>query len=105
MESKDIPQRQEVPPVPHAPTFHVRIDGDNFRVETEHPTGEFLLTLVGKRPCAFELLAQFAPHRQEIIQPGDEIDLRQPGLTGFITVHKDVPTIFINDNPYPISTG
>ena len=36
--------------VPHAKAYHVRIDGEEVRVETAHPTGEELLHKVHKRP-------------------------------------------------------
>src|SRR5436309_743980 len=45
--------------VPHAEIFRVPIDCERVRITTQHPTGELLLSRVHKRPCAFELIAEF----------------------------------------------
>jgi hypothetical protein len=91
--------------VPHAPAYRVRIDGEVFRIETPRPTGELLLGKVGKRPCAFELVEEFVHHKNNVVEPEEEVDLRKPGLKGFITAHKEIVTIFINDGPYRIERG
>ena len=91
--------------VPHAPSYRVRIDGETFRIDTTKPTGKFLLEKVGKRPCAFELIAEFVHHENDVIEPDEEIDLRRRGLKGFITAHKEIVTIFINNDPYKIERG
>ena len=93
---------QEVPP---AKVYRVRIDGETVKVETAHPTGEFLLTKVHKRPCAFELIAEFVHHQNLVIEAEEVVDLRRHGLKGFITAHKEIVTIFINDKPYKIERG
>jgi len=87
---------EEVPP---APAYHVRIDGEVFKIETQRPTGELLLAKVHKRPCAFELIAEFVHHENEVIEAEEEIDLRKHGLKAFITAHKEIVTIFINPDP------
>ncbi len=88
---------QEVPP---AKVYRVRIDGETVKVETAHPTGELLLSKVHKRPCAFELIAEFVHRENVVIESEEVVDLRQHGLKGFITAHKEIVTIFINDKPY-----
>ena len=40
-----------------------------------------------------------------VIEPGETVDLRQHGLKGFITAHKEIVTILINGDPYPIERG
>jgi hypothetical protein len=91
--------------VPHAPAYHVRIDGESFRIDTPRPTGEQLLGKVGKRPCAFELIEEFVHNKNNVVEPNEEVDLRKRGLKGFVTAHKEVVTIFINDAPYQIERG
>jgi hypothetical protein len=93
--------------VPHAKTYRVRIDGEVVKVHTPCPTGEELLHKVGKRPCAFELIAEFRDHKNRVIEPDETVDLRQHGLKGFITAHKEIVTIFIGgpDYPYKIERG
>lgn len=90
---------------PHAHTYVVTIDNQKFKVNTSTPTGEFLLSLVGKRPCADELLAEYSHHEAQVVDPNTEVDLRAQGLKGFITAPKTVVTIFIDNNPYPIERG
>jgi hypothetical protein len=91
--------------VPLAPAYRVRIDGEVFRIDTPKPTGELLLSKVGKRPCAFELIEESAHGKNDVVEPDEEVDLRKPGLKGFITAHKEIVTIFINDAPYRIERG
>lgn len=91
--------------VPHAKRYRVRIDGEIVTVETPEPTGAMLLSKVGKRPCAFELIAEYMHHDNDVIEPEETVDLRKHGLKGFITAHKEIVTIFINDKPYPIERG
>ena len=91
--------------VPHAPAYRVRIDGETFRIDTPRPTGELLLGKVGKRPCAFELIEEFVRDKNDVVEPNEEVDLRRRGLKGFITAHKEIVTIFINGDPYPIERG
>ena len=82
--------------VPHAPAYIVRIDGEKFRIDTPRPTGEQLLQKVDKRPCAFELIEEFAHHENNVVEPKEEVDLRKKDLKGFITAQKEIVTIFIN---------
>jgi hypothetical protein len=91
--------------VPHAEIFHVPIDCERVKAETQHPTGELLLSKVHKRPCAFELIAEFVHCENRVIESGETVDLRQHGLKGFITAHKEIVTIFIKGDPYPIERG
>jgi hypothetical protein len=92
--------------VPHAGVYRVRIDDETVKVHTPCPTGEELLQKVGKRPCGFELIAEFYHHHENsVIEPEEKVDLRQHGLKGFITAQKEIVTIFINDKPYHIERG
>jgi hypothetical protein len=91
--------------VPHAPAYRVRIDGETVRVDTPRPTGEELLAKVHKRPCAFELIEEFVHHRNDVVEPHEEVDLRKKGLKGFITAHREIVAIFINADPYQIERG
>ena len=91
--------------IPHARAYRVRIDGEAFRIDTQHPTGEQLLQKVHKRPCAFELIAEFVHHKNDVVEPKEQVDLRQKGLKGFITAHTEIVTIFINGDPYQIERG
>ncbi len=91
--------------VPHAKAYKVRIDGEMVRVDTPTPTGELLLSKVHKRPCAFELIEEFTHRESCVVEPGEIVNLRQHGLKGFITAHKEIVTVFINRNPYPIERG
>ena len=92
-------------PVPHARSYRVVIDGEKQRIETPAPTGKELLDLVGKSPCSFELIAEFIHHENNVIDPDEVINLRQHGLKGFITAHKEIVTICIQGSPYPIHRG
>lgn len=91
--------------VPPAKVYRVRIDDQTVRVDTAHPTGELLLGKVHKRPCAFELIAEFVHHENAVVEPEEAVDLRQHGLKGFITAHKEIVTIYINGQPYKIERG
>jgi Multiubiquitin len=91
--------------IPHAERYRVRVDGEEVVVETAHPTGEMLLQKVGKRACAFELIEEFLHEEADVVEPEEVLDLRRPGLKGFITAHKERVIIFINGKPYPIERG
>ncbi len=75
------------------------------KVHTSHPKGEELLHKVRKRPCGYELIAEFRHGENFVVEPYEAIDLRKHGLRGFITAHKEIVTIFINDKPYSIERG
>lgn len=94
-------------PVPHGHAYRVPIDDEKVRIDTPTPTGEQVLAKVGKRPCAYELIAEFAHHQNQVIEPHEVIDLRERGFKGFITAHKEIVTIFIGgpEKPYPIERG
>jgi len=91
--------------VPHAKTYHVRIDCEKVSLDTAHPNGEMLLSKVGKRPCAFELIAEFVHCENDVVESNEVVDLRQRGLKGFITAHKEIVEIFINGTAYNIERG
>lgn len=91
--------------VPAARAYRVRIDCETVVVRTQHPTGEMLLRLVGKRPCAFELIEQSTHCGNDVVDPAESVDLRKKGLRGFVTAHKETVTITVNNEPYPIVKG
>ncbi len=91
--------------LPHTKAYKVRIDAETVRVDTPTPMGEMLLSMVHKRPCAFELIEEFTHHESEVVEPGETVNLHKHGLKGFITAHKEIVTIFINGKPYPIGRG
>src|SRR5260221_5333730 len=93
--------------VPHGKKFRIRIDCETVTVDTPDPKGGLLLARVGKRPCAYELIAEFVHCENRVIEPDETIDLRQRGLKGFITAHKEFVTIFIGgpEHPYRIERG
>ena len=91
--------------VPDARHYLVRIDCEVVKVGTPTPTGEMLLARVGKRPCAFELIEELNCGENDVVEPEETVNLRKHGLKGFITAHKEIVTIFMNDKPYPIERG
>ncbi len=91
--------------IPHAKAYLVRIDGERVKVDTPSPTGEMLLNKVGRRSCAFELIEEFVHDENEVIEPSETVNLRKHGLKGFITAHKEIVTIFVNDGPYQMERG
>jgi len=91
--------------VPHAKAYRICIDGEVVTVDTPNPTGEMLLAKAGKRFCAFELIEESAHCENNVVEPGETVNLRKRGLRGFITAHRETVTIFINGNPYPIVKG
>src|SRR5258708_7085831 len=101
----DYAQRGE--DVPHGKKFRVRIDCETVTVDTAEPKGALLFDRVGKRPCAFELIAEFVHCDNRVIEPDETVDLRQRGLKGFITAHKEFVTIFIGGpgDPYRVKRG
>src|ERR1051326_9182808 len=94
-------------PVPAAHAYHVRIDCERFKVDTDRPTGQFLLELVRKRPCAYELISEFNHCENQVVEPHETVDLRQHGLKGFLTAHKEIVTVFFGDQdtPFHIERG
>lgn len=91
--------------VPHARGYKVRIDCERIEVDTPHPTGEMLLAKVHKRSCAFELIAEYVHCENEVVEPGETVDLRKHGLKGFITAHREIVTISVNNDPYRLERG
>jgi sulfur carrier protein ThiS len=93
-------------PVPHARYYRVTIDGEKYRVETPTPTGKDLLDMAGKSPWGFELIEEFVhPRENEVVEPGEKVDLHKHGLKGFITAHKEIVTIFIQGTAYQVERG
>jgi hypothetical protein len=110
----DVPQKDEIDvfelsqrgdEIPHGKVYRVRIDGEVVRIDTPQPTGELLLSKVGKRSCAFELIEEFVDGKNNIVEPSEELDLRRKGLKGFITAHREIVAIFIDRDRYWIERG
>jgi hypothetical protein len=79
--------------IPHARSYRVRIDHHEVKVDTASPTGKELMSKVHKRPCAFELIAEYVHRENEVVEPDEKVDLRKHGLRGFITAQKEIVTI------------
>lgn len=105
METKEHQNSEANKERPPRHEYRIHIDGEVVEVETQHPTGELLLKKVGKRPCAFELIEELQDHENDVVEPDETVDLETHGLKRFITAHKEVVTIFVNGNPYPIDRG
>ncbi len=95
---------EELPP---GEKFRIHIDCDTVTVDTPVPDGQLLLVRVGKRPCAYELIAEFVHCENRVVEPDETFDLRQRGLKGFITAQREIVTIFIGgpEHPYQIERG
>ncbi len=85
--------------------FEVPIDGHSVRFATAIQTGLALLESVHKRPCAFELIAEFTHRENDVVEPDETIDIADKHLKGFITAHKENVTVFFGQTPYLISRG
>lgn len=85
--------------------FCARIDGRQVHFDTAHPTGEELLNKVGKRSCAFALIEELRHHHNDVVEPGERVNLTKHELKGFITAHKEIVTISINGDPYTVERG
>src|SRR5690242_1858288 len=79
---------------PHARHYAFRVDHTRVVVDTPTLTGAEILCKVGKRPCAFELIEEFVHCENDVVEPKEPVDLRQRGLKGFITAHKEIVTIY-----------
>ena len=90
---------------PHTTTYHVHIDGHEVAVHEQHPTGEALLALIDRKPCAFELIAEFKHRENDVIEPHETVNLADHNLKRFITAHKEIVTITIEGSPYTIERG
>ena len=109
MDSSDFAEHAidaaQPPGGPHSTIYHVHIDGSEVAVHEQHPTGEALLALVGKKPCAFELIAEFRHHENDVIEPRETVALGDHSVKRFITARKEIVTIYIEGNPYSIERG
>lgn len=90
---------------PHTTIYRVHIDNHEVDVHEQHPTGEALLALVGKKPCAFELIAEYKHHENNVVEPQETVDLADHNLKRFMSAHKEIVTIYIDGNPYTIERG
>jgi hypothetical protein len=90
---------------PHGQRYRVRVDGDNYEIDTARPSEAALLALVNKRECAFELIEELRDRENYVVEPGETIDLHKPGLKGFITAHRAIVTIKLENIDYFIERG
>jgi hypothetical protein len=95
---------------PNARTFHVHIDDKRVTVDGAVHNRVFLLGLVGRNQEEYELIEEFVDAGDnEVVERGEKVDLRTPGLRGFITAskhhHQRPARISIDDVPYKIPTG
>ena len=93
------------PEAPHGRTFPVRIDDHEVLLHEQHPTGRDLLAAVGKKPCAFDVISLFKHDERRTIGANETVDLGHSGVDKFVTAHKDIVDIMINDNPFTIARG
>lgn len=87
--------------------YPARVDHEVFHVLKPHPTGTDLLALVHKKPCAFELIEVFHDHeRTNVVLPDERVDLRKPGLKGYLSAHREIVDIYLmSEKPLPIQRG
>jgi hypothetical protein len=91
--------------IPHGRHYRTKVDCEVVRVDTLTPTGETLLRKVGKRHCAYELIAEFHHCENQVVEPDETIDLRTHGLKGFITAHREIVKVFFGKDGYSIERG
>jgi hypothetical protein len=91
--------------IPHGRTYRTKVDCETVRVDTLTPTGKLLLEKVCKRTCAYELIAEFVHCENQVVEPHETIDLRTPGLKGFITAHREIVEIFFGKDAVRIERG
>jgi hypothetical protein len=100
-------QEHGAPGAAHQHNKHqARIDHETFHVESQFMRGDALLALVGKKPCAYDLIEVFKDESQNnVVLPDEIVDLDARGLKGFITAHKEIVTISITGVAKEIQRG
>ena len=68
--------------------YMIRIDGDNYAVDSPKITGAAILELAGKIPGEWSLNQKFRGGKRERIEPASEVDLTRPGIERFETIRK-----------------
>jgi hypothetical protein len=91
--------------VPHAHRYGIRIDDDKYELRERKPKMETILALRGVGPCSHELLRLFRHKDAVPIEPGQIVDLGEPGSERFATVHREIVTIYVQGNAAEIKRG
>ena len=68
--------------------FLIKIDKEKFRVQSPIKTEE-ILTVAGLNPDDYHLQQKFRGGKREKLEPGQEIDLTEPGVERFESVPKE----------------
>lgn len=94
--------RHDPPPV--CQRYRIRVDRQQFVVSDSAMTGEDILALAGKVTEEWVLAQKFRGGRREVIQPGELVDFRTPGIERFETVERQVqagaPTFPLSDDDH-----
>jgi hypothetical protein len=97
LEGKHVP--------PHAKRFVIRIDDDKYETENPEPTGDELLALRGQCSCSHELEQLFRHKDAQRIGATQTVNLLEHGVERFVTVTREVVTIFVDTSPIEIPRG
>lgn len=68
--------------------YVIRIDGENYAVDSPKITGTEILELAGKTPEEWSLNQKLRGGKRERIEPASEVDLTRPGVERFETIRK-----------------
>jgi hypothetical protein len=85
--------------------YELRVDNDQFSVETALISGTDVLALARKRPCSFSLVSVLKHGGEQAVGPDDLIDLGQPGIERFITLEKDEVQVRVDDQVVTLTRG
>lgn len=83
----------------------VRIDDNQYHLESSKVKGAELLDLVAKPSCRYALVQVLRGADDQFIEPDEEVDVSSPGVEKFVTVLKDDVTIFIGDTSHVVRRG
>ena len=75
---------------PKGQRYRIRIDRDKYVVEEAHIAGAQILALAGKNSEEWALNQKLNGGKRERIEPGDSVDVSQPGVERFETVRYQV---------------
>ena len=68
--------------------YVIRIDGENYMVDSPKITGAAILELAGKTPEEWSLNQKLRGGKRERIEPASEVDLTRAGIERFETIRK-----------------
>lgn len=74
--------------VPLRKGYVIRIDGENYTVDSPKIAGAAILELAGKTPEEWSLNQKLRDGKRERIEPASEVDLTRPGVERFETIRK-----------------